>query len=69
MSTPDPGTPEAKEQGCTCPQEYNQQLDSDERFVINSQCPIHDTGITSVDEDDDVTANYKSPVVEDDDDG
>lgn len=46
---PNPGSPEALEKGCLCPQEdnkfgmgvYIQLKDGKKAFWINSQCPLH----------------------------
>lgn len=44
-NTPNPGSPEAVEAGCTCPVEVNEMIGSEFRvpdwYVTNPTCPLH----------------------------
>ena len=42
---PNPGSPEALQQGCTCDQSDNHYgkgyMNDPDRFVVNGHCPVH----------------------------
>lgn len=51
MNTPNPGSPEAVEQGCECPVldngRGNEKLGQERGFWINGNCPLHGTKLSS----------------------